>query len=219
LRRFFRISGLEQQHKQEQLENKLGQPTARELGVAERVARRIGQKWSLVEEDDLTSHLYLWILTNESAVARWRSESSGEGKLYVALRREAAKYCAKEQAARVGRPLNDGNFYTSEIVSRALPFIFEDAPETIVLENPVTGQTNHSVGEYGLGQAILADIQGSFYGLNPDVQTVLEWRFRDGLTFDEIGDLREITPRGAKKQVDRAVSRLVEALSGEPAPF
>lgn len=193
--------------------------TPKELGVAERVAKRIGQKWTLVEEDDLTSHLYLWLLNNEASVTRWRSEVAGEGKLYVSLRREAAKFCAKEQAARVGRPLNEGNFYDSGKVSRALPFIFEESPETVVLENPVTGQTNHSVGEYGLGQTILADIRGAFYGLNPDVRRVLEWRYRDGLTFEEIGELREITPQGAKKQVDRGVSRLVDALSGEPVPF
>lgn len=188
--------------------------TPTELGVAERVAKRIGPKWTLVEDDDLLSHLYLWLVQNMAAVERWRTESSGEGKLYVSLRREAAKFCAKEQAARVGRPLNDGNFYDAEKVSRALPFIFEESPETIVLENPVTGETNHSVGEYGLAQTILADIRGSFYGLNPDVRRVLEWRYRDGLTFEEIGELRDITPQGAKKQVDRAVSRLVDALAG-----
>lgn len=193
--------------------------TPKELGVAERVAKRIGAKWSLVEDDDLTSHLYLWLLNNEASVTRWRSEVSGEGKLYVSLRREAAKFCAKEQAARVNRPLSDGNFYDAGKVSRALPYIFEQAPETVVIENPVTGQTNHSVGKYGLAQTIIADIRGSFYGLNPDVRQVLEWRYRDGLSLEEIGELRDITPQGAKKQVDRGVSRLVDALAGEQVPF
>lgn len=193
--------------------------TTKEIGVAERVSKRIGPKWSLVEDEDLTSHLYLWLVTNMPAVERWRSEESGEGKLYVSLRREAAKYCAKEQASRVGRPLNEDNFYDVAKVKAGLPFIFEQAPETIVLENPVTGQTNHSVGEYGLAQTIIADMRGAFYGLNPDVRRVLEWYFRDGLTFEEIGELRDITTQGAKKQVDRGVSRLVDALAGEPVPF
>lgn len=193
--------------------------TAKEITVAERVSKRIGPKWSLVEDEDLTSHLYLWLVTNMATVERWRAEESGEGKLYVSLRREAAKFCAKEQAARVGRPLNDGNFYDQGKVSRALPYIFEQAPETVVVENPVTGEASHSVGEYGLAQTIIADIRGAFYGLNPEVRRVLEWRFRDGLTFDEIGELRNLSKMGAKKQVDRAVSRLVDALAGEPVPF
>jgi DNA-directed RNA polymerase specialized sigma24 family protein len=62
---------------------------------------------------------------------------------------------------------------------------------------------------------ILADLRGAFYGLNVEVQEVLGWRFRDGLAFEEIGELRNITKDGAKKQCDRAVQRLVDSLSGE----
>lgn len=186
-----------------------------ELRLAERVAERIGSKWSMVEVDDLTSHLYLWLVQNVGALSRWRSEPSGEGKLYVSLRREAAKYCAKEHAARIGQPIQQGNFYTPDLLERALPFIFEDTPETVVVENPVTGEPQNMPNESGLAVAIMSDVRGAFYGLNIQLRQVLEWRFRDGLTFEEIGDLRGITKDGAKKQVERAVSRLADALAGE----
>lgn len=189
-----------------------------ELRLAERVAARIGSKWSAVEIDDLTSHLYLWLIENLRSVERWRAEENGEGKLYVSLRREAAKYSAKEQAARVGRPIAEGNFYNSKLIARALPFIFEDTPQTLVNVNPLTGEVESMPAEFDVAIAVLADIRGAFYGLNSDIRTVLEWRFRDGLTFEEIGELRTITKDGAKKQVERAVSRLVDALAGE-APF
>ena len=186
-----------------------------ELRTAERVAKRIGSKWSMVETDDLTSHLYLWLASNHNVVGRWRSEPNGEGKLYVSLRREAAKYCAREQAARVGQPIQAGNFYNVDLLTRALPFVFEDTPETVVAENPVTGQPVATPHESGLAVAIMADIRGAFYGLNPDIRQTLEWRFRDGLTFEEIGELKQITKDGAKKQVERAVSRLADALAGD----
>jgi DNA-directed RNA polymerase specialized sigma24 family protein len=185
-----------------------------ELKTAERVASRIGSKWSAVEVDDLTSHLYLWLVQNVAAVTRWRSEPAGEGKLYVSLRREAAKYCAREQAARVGQPISRVDFYTTERVKRALPYIFEETPETLVTENPVTGEPQFIPNEHGVAQSILADLRGSFYGLNREVQKVLAWRFRDGLSFEEIGELQNITKDGAKKQVDRAVQRLVDSLEG-----
>lgn len=186
-----------------------------ELRLAERVAQRIGSKWTAVEQDDLTSHLYLWLVENLKAVERWRAEDS-EGKLYVSLRREAAKYCAREQAARVGRPIQAGNFYTTDLLDRALPFVFEDTPQTTVTTHPMTGQPMGIPTESDRAVSIMADIRGAFYGLNREIKQVLEWRYRDGLTLEEIGELRGITKDGAKKQVDRAVSRLSDALSGQP---
>lgn len=185
-----------------------------EMKLAEKIAWRIGAKWSAVEIDDLTSHLYLWLVENQRALERWRLEAS-EGKLYVSLRREAAKYCAREQAARVGRPIQQDNFYTSGIVERALPYIFEDIPQTTVTQNPVTGAPGHIPAEYDTALNLLTDIKQSFHGLNPEVREVLAWRFRDGLTFEEIGELKSITKDGGKKSVDRAVQRLVDSLAGE----
>lgn len=185
-----------------------------EMKLAEKVAWRVGSKWSAVEIDDLTSHLYLWLVENTRALERWRLEAS-EGKLYVSLRREAAKFCAREQAARVGRPITENNFYNVGLVERALPFIFEDTPQTTVAQNPVTGQPVSVPSEYDVALNLLTDIRQTFHGLNPDVKEVLAWRFRDGLTFEEIGELKGITKDGGKKSVDRAVIRLVNALAGE----
>ena len=188
---------------------------SRELTLAGKVAQRIGSRWSAVEVDDLTSHLYLWLVEHSNQVANWRAQEGGEGKLYVSLRREAAKYCAKEQAVAVGRPIAADNFYTTELLTRALPYLFEDTPQTTAEVNPRNGQALFVSNESGTALAIMADIRGAYYGLNPEIRQVLEWRFQDGLTFEEIGELRNITKDGAKKAVDRAVSRLSDALSGE----
>jgi DNA-directed RNA polymerase specialized sigma24 family protein len=186
-----------------------------ELKLAEKVAARIGSKWSAVEIDDLTGHLYLWLLNNIRHVERWREET-GDGKLYVSLRREAAKYCAKEQAAAVGRPILAGNFYTVELLDRALPYIFEDIPQTITAVNPVTGKPEHASGEAGLALTLLTDIRAAYHGLNKEIKEVLAWRYRDGLTLEEIGELRNLTSMGASKQVERALSRLSDSLAGDP---
>jgi DNA-directed RNA polymerase specialized sigma24 family protein len=186
-----------------------------ELKLAEKVAARIGAKWSAVDIDDLTSHLYLWLFTNLRRVERWRAEE-GDGKLYVSLRSEAAKFCAKEQAAAVGRPINEGNFYTPEILDRALPYIFEDIPQTTVKVNPVTGQPEATSLEPNLALTLLADIKGAFYGLHRRLQEELEWRYRDGLTLEEIGELRGLTKDGAKKRIDKALERLAGKLAGDP---
>lgn len=185
-----------------------------ELKLAEKIAHRIGSRWSMVETDDLTSHLYLWLLQNIKHVERYRNDH-GTGRLYVALRNEALRYCTKETAARVGQPINKDNFYKADMLERTLPFIFEQIPQTTVKVDPRTGQAQSVGHEYDTALAIMADIKGGFYGLHASVREVLELRFRDGLTFEEIAEVREITKDGAKKLVDRAIGRLVDALAGD----
>lgn len=187
---------------------------ATEMNVAERVGKRIAGRWSSVDADDVVSHLYLWILENTGSIIRWRDEEGGEGKLYVSLRREAAKFCAAEEAVAVGRPLNADNFYNPEMLERALPFVFEDVPQTVAFENPVTGgvESRWSPGDSNNAVAIITDIRSALYDLNFEIRETIELRFRDGLTFEEIGELAGISKVGAKKRVDRAVQRLCDSL-------
>jgi RNA polymerase sigma factor (sigma-70 family) len=188
---------------------------SQELKLASSVANRIGRRWELVDVDDVTGHLYLWLVQNRATVARWRGEDGGEGKLYVSLRREAAKYCANESSARINRPINDSPAYSPELLERALPFVFEDTPVTEVRVNPVTGEALDSPGESGLAQAIMADIRGAFYGLPAEIREVLAWRYRDGLTYEEIGELSNMTKDGSRRRVARGLRRLSDALGTE----
>jgi DNA-directed RNA polymerase specialized sigma24 family protein len=190
--------------------------TSREMELAEKASRRIGSRWSAVEVEDLTSFLYLWLVEHHQTLTRWREEPYGDGKLYVTLKREAAKYCAGEQAARVGRPIHADNFYTVELLSRAMPYLFEDVAQTTITVDPRNGAPQKLEGNWNEAVTIMADIRGAYHGLHVHVRQVLALRFRDGLTYEEIGDLRGLTKDGALKQVQRALDRLSNALSGQP---
>lgn len=187
---------------------------AAELRLAGMIATRIGRRWAHVEVEDLTSHLYLWLVENRATVLRWRDEEGGEGKLYVSLRREAAKYCAHESSARINRPIESGNAYPVDVLERALPFVFEDTPSAVVRVNPTTGEALDAPTG-GMAQAVMADIRGGFYSLPAEIREVLTWRFRDGLTYEEIGELASMTKDGAKKRVARGLRRLSDALGTE----
>jgi DNA-directed RNA polymerase specialized sigma24 family protein len=184
---------------------------AAELKLAEVVAIRIGKRWAAIEVDDLIGHLFLWLCDNAPTVKRWRKEDGGEGKLYVSLRREAAKYCAHESAARINRPINE-LAYPLDVIERALPFLWEETPVTESRVNPTTEQPLDYSYESGAALTLMADIRGNFYGLPSEMKEVLGWRFRDGLTYEEIGELAGMTKDGAKKRVGRAVRRLAESL-------
>lgn len=190
--------------------------TNHELSLAVKLGKRAAFKWSSVEADDVVSQLNLWLCEHYDTVVRWRDEEHGEAKLFVSLRREAARFCAKEQEAVIGRPLRQDNFYTVDLLERAMPYIFEEIPQTVVAENPVSGATAAvgSPSDFGNAVVIISEIRGSFHGLAREVRTVLEYRFRDGLTFEQIGELLGMSKVGAKKRVDRALSRLSDSLSG-----
>ena len=164
-----------------------------------------------MEEEDLASHLTLWLFQNQHHVKRWRDEDEGRGRLYVSLKREAAKYCARETAARVGQPTTAGRFYNLERIRRVLPFIFENPHLDAVQVNPLTGQ---AVGQPATGQAqvILMDVRSAYYDLPAKTRELLALRFRDGLSHEEISELRGLTVEATKTAIHRALKKISDNL-------
>jgi DNA-directed RNA polymerase specialized sigma24 family protein len=194
--------------------NTLSSPSKDEIALADRIGGMTAAKWKLVEANDLKQHLKLWLFTNVLIVNEYREVANGEGKLVVALRNEANKFAAAETEARVGRPLREDNLYTSSRVAKILPFLFEDWPQSVVAENPVTGQTygKSNPENYGNGIAILADVNSAFHGLPARTKDLLKLRFAEGLTFDELAEFYGISQPAAKKRVDVALKLLSDAL-------
>jgi len=187
--------------------------TPQEMKLAETIGVLIGKGWKNVEIDDVIGNLYLWLVENRKYLDAWRELEDGEAKLYVALRREAAKFCAREEAARVNRPLDANPAYPVAALDRALPLIFEEAPEMRLNVNPVSGAAipSHS-SDTGLARAIYSDISSAFYELPKDDQLLITLYYREGLTHREIGELRGVTTDGARRQVNRALKRLSVSL-------
>lgn len=188
---------------------------AEDLALARHIAYKIGSKWALVEIEDLTSELTLWLFENEATVDRYRELEGGQGKLFLALRRIASKYCAKETMIRSGAPLDSDAAYSKEQIERALPFMFEDLPQTTLHVAPVTGKpVSEGSHESGLALSIMMDMRQAFSDLPPKSRYVLELRFRDDLSYGEIATLTGTTDRGAAHRVGRAITRIQESLSG-----
>jgi DNA-directed RNA polymerase specialized sigma24 family protein len=191
---------------------------ANELHLAERTAARVAARWRSIEVEDLTSELYLWLLDNLPAVERYRATSDGIRKLSVALRRAANHYCVREKTVKNGGVLNHSHAYTVEVIERALPFIFDPSPMSTVHSHPVTSvpiMSSSAPENFNLAVTILADISSVFHGQPREIQEVLAWRFRDDLTFAEIGRLSGMNKASAQKRVKRAVKRIHDALGGE----
>jgi DNA-directed RNA polymerase specialized sigma24 family protein len=178
-----------------------------EITLARKVARNIGRKWRTVETEDVEQHLMLWLLENVKALERWRKEP-GDGKLYVSLRREAGKFCAKEGAERLHTDnLYENNIYTKQSVSKLLPFIWEGSAQML----------GNSLGNGGEAIAIMSDISSAYYGLPQEAQQILAWKYRDGKTFSDIGSKLGASEEAARKRVGRLIDRLVQDLAGPSA--
>lgn len=190
--------------------------TTQELGIAEKIARLMGSKWSAVEIEDLTSHLCLWMLEHYHKVTQYREDEGGEGKLWVALRREAQRFAVKEQIHRSGGLLDDNQSYSLKEVLTALPLIFDSSswPQTTVAQNPFSGAPvahQHS-SEAGLALVLLSEVSAAFKKLPTGHREVLAMRFRDDMKLHEIAAVYDISHQAADKRVQRAIKALHMAL-------
>lgn len=176
--------------------------TEHEMTLAKKIAKNIGKKWRL-DTEDLEQHLILWLLENYKSVERWRKET-GDGKLYVSLRREAGKYCAKETGQQLGEPIDKNNAYNVETVKKVLPFIWE-----------ITSQTaGKMMGENPMAIAVLADVSGAYHGMPKEDQKILAYRFLEGKSYEDLGLMYDITADAARMRINRALQRLTSKLSG-----
>lgn len=188
------------------------EPTKQEITVAKQTAWQVGKRWSSVEIEDLRQHLLLWILEHPAQVERFRAQDSS-GSLAVSLRREALRYCTKETAARQGRPLERDRFYSEEVVRRALPFLFQEWPETNVRTDPQTGRSVDRPFNSGDALAIMSDIKSAFNKLPPQNQLVLELRFQEDLTLDDVGKRLELSHQAIEQTVNKSITFMSEVLS------
>jgi RNA polymerase sigma factor (sigma-70 family) len=188
--------------------------TPEEMKTAEAVARRQASKWKNVDREDLTSEMYLWLVTKYNTVERYRTEQAGNAKLYTALNREAIRYCMKEQAYKNGEHKltikHTNRSYTFNQVKNAIPYIWEY--RDIITSTPIVNpQTDTLVGDLQHTESILdlmLELETAVKKLTEVEQMIVEYRFREGKSFIEIGQLLGISKDSARMKVNRLINKL-----------
>ena len=174
-----------------------------EITICEKIGKYYSSRWKLVERDDLISHLLLWCAERDATtLQRWRDEGSLGPKLYKSLKREAAHYCEKETAIKVGRDINENNAYTLEIIKNTLPFVFS------------TPDVEDKINSKAL--MIIADVESALYALSNDDIEIITLRYRDESSHDDIASHYKINTDSASQRLHRALERLLNRLSGVP---
>lgn len=194
--------------------------TDRVLHACARAAGKVARtNKSYVEQADVLSEMYVWILKHKRQVAEWLEDGQhGMNKLGVALYRAGHKFAALERARRTGCQLSDFYWYTEAVLTELLPDVwdYQDWFKAPTQEH-VRGRQQPSEG--GNRQAMMIDVAWAVSTLEADDQTLLRDRFQDaGSSTEVIAAKLGITEDGARKKIDRLIAKLIERLGGEP-PF
>lgn len=173
-----------------------------ELDLAGKMAYVFSAKWKLINYEDLKSHLTLWLYANVKYLENWRKET-GQGKLYVSLRREAAKYCAKETQMTAHIDLDIDNPYKITEVYAALDYYFEFDFTSYEIDNNTSSKVYQ----------IMSDIRSSLNNSsNTKDKKIIYERYKENKSFVDLAEVYNITVKAAEKRVERAVHRLYESL-------
>lgn len=177
--------------------------TDREVELAKTIAYKMASKWSLMDKEELHARLNYWLVMKYNTVVRYRSEEGGEGKLYVALNREAAKQSQHETEILTGEPMHMKEnqitkySYEYQTIFNALSHLWtwRDA----ILED------KESDGKLA---DIMLDIEKAYAKLNPSEQILLEYKFKDDKTYNEIALELNISKQGARMKIVRLVDHI-----------
>ena len=192
--------------------------------VAATVARSIHRKYhTYFDVDDLRQELLVWILRREDKVKEWLVHedkdlhNQGIRMLARALQRQADKYCRSKKAQALGYNLEDEAYYSPIVLSELLPFVWADVVDTRDGSKPkVSGGGNPAEGGTYIIQ--LFDIRRGIEKLDPNDRLILQMKFYEQMTFNDIAETLEISDTTAHRKVDGALRRLNKHLGGQ-SPF
>jgi len=193
--------------------------------IASQVARIVHRKYhTYFDVSDVRQELLVWIVRREEKVRSWLDHTEGEEQyrggvrqLGKTLTRHADKYCRRRKAQQLGYQLDDEAYYTPISLSELLPFVWSDVVETRDASKPrVSGGGNPAEGGNYVIQ--LFDIRKALEKLDPQDKVILQMKFFEQFTFDEIATTLGISDSTAHRKVDGALRRLNNNLGGQ-SPF
>jgi len=189
--------------------------------VANNVARNVHRKYhTYFDVADVRQELYLWIFKRKDKVQEWLSFEMGTQEyrggvkqLGKTLTRQADRYCRKMKAQKLGYEMRDEQFYSSATLSELLPYVWEDVVDTIEANKPrVSG--GGAPAEGGTYVVQLIDVRKNLHRLQRYDQDILEFKFRDQMSFKDLAEVLDCSDTTAHRKVEGALRRLTHLLGG-----
>jgi len=137
------------------------------------------------------------------------------------MMRVAQKYARKEKAAMSGYDITDEAYYERTILGQLLPFVITSVLEGTTLELTqdmiVDGMPKGTSmpSEGGKLLVSLLDIKKSYFLLDAEDKNILQLRYYQHLTLEQLGGVLECSKSTADRRVDAALRALQDGLGGE----
>ena len=180
-----------------------------------------------VDPEDVRQECYLWAigrgqqftdLLNEPDL---KKREHNEKRIVYQMRRVAERYARKEKARKAGYKTGDEAFYDTTIIAQLIPFVIASIVNGTVLEqaqemiNDGTPRKQSTPAEGGNLLAILIDIKKQYLKLEQEDKTILQMRYHDSFTLQQIGQYLECATSTADRRCTSALRRLQNKLGGE----
>jgi RNA polymerase sigma factor (sigma-70 family) len=137
------------------------------------------------------------------------------------MRRVAERYARKEKASKAGYHTSDEAFYDTTTIAQLIPFVIASVVDGTVLEqaqemiNDGQPRKQSTPAEGGNLLAILIDIKKSFLKLEQEDKTILQMRYHENLTLQQVAQYLECATSTADRRCTSALRRLQNNLGGE----
>ena len=153
-----------------------------------------------VEADDLKQECYTYAAIKNNQFKDLLNEPNddqrrhNERNIGWQLKRVAERYARKEKATKGGYNVTDETFYDTTTIAQLLPFVIssvlKDTPldQAQVMVDDGTPKRPSAPAESGNFLAILIDIKKAYLLLEPDDAEVLERRYYDGWTLQQLAE-------------------------------
>ena len=201
-------------------------PTIYELApsVAVVVARRF-KGW--VDKEDLIQECYAWAVGRNKQFSEQLDEPNlakrqhNEKRIAYQMRRVAERYARKEKATKAGYQTGDEAFYDTTTIAQLLPFVIQSVLHGTVMQqaqdmiNDGTPKKPSAPAESGNLIAILLDIKKAYEKLDVDDAKLLELRYHDAWTLNQIAQYLEVAVSTADRRCANSMRKLQDLLGGD----
>jgi RNA polymerase sigma factor (sigma-70 family) len=180
-----------------------------------------------VEFEDIKQECFLWAigrgqqfvdLLNEPNLNR---REQNEKRIAYQMQRMAERFARKEKARKAGYKTTDEAFYDTTTIAKLIPFVIASVVDGTVLEqaqemiNDGTPRKQSTPAEGGNLLAILIDIKKAYLKLEQEDKTILQMRYHDNFTLNQIAQYLECATSTADRRSTSALRRLQNKLGGE----